>query len=173
MDGFDGDRYAFHCKDFPYYSFQSHEEWELASFLLCLDLSMKKLDEFFNLNIVSPFITFSCSYFNESQVKKLSLSFMSAKTLHSLAEMLPSGPRWKHKIWETWYPTKDVVCLYYWDPIKCIQSLLESPISKDHIKYKPFRLFETAKWIMRVYTEWLSGEVAWAMQVGQDIFFMS
>ena len=100
MDGFDGDRYAFHRKDFPYYPFQSCKEWELALFLLCLDLSMKKLDEFFNLNIVSPFITFSRSYFNEFQVKKLSLSFMSAKTLHSLAKMLSSGPRWKHRIWK-------------------------------------------------------------------------
>lgn len=138
MDGFDGDEYAFHCKDLPYDPFQSHEEWKLASFLLRSNLSMKKLDEFFNLNIVSPFIKFSCNYFNESQVKNLTLLFTSVKALCSLVEMLPSGPSWKYKVWDTQYPTKDIVHLYYWDPIECIQSLLESLLLKHHMKYKPF-----------------------------------
>lgn len=63
------------------------------------------------------------------------------------------------------HPTKTPTNLYYRNPLECIESLFRSPLLKDHIKLSPFRLFETSEKLVRVYTEWLSGDAAWFMQV--------
>lgn len=62
-------------------------------------------------------------------------------------------------------PTKNNVILYYRDPILCLQHLMLSPLVQDHISFSPFKLYENATKIMRIYTEWLSGERAWDIQV--------
>ena len=80
--------------------------------------------------------------------------------------MLPKGPEWRCKPWETTYPMKKPLHLYYRDPLECIQSILYHPLVKDFIRLSPFRLYESAAKAMRFYTEWLSGDVAWSMQVG-------
>jgi hypothetical protein len=36
---------------------------------------------------------------------------------------------------------------------------------KDYIRFKPLHIFESASRAMRIYTEWLSGNAAWSMQV--------
>ena len=84
--------------------------------------------------------------------------------------MLPKGPEWRCKPWETTYPTKKPLHLYYRDPLECIQSILYHPLVKDFITFSPFRLYESAAKTMRFYTEWFSGDVAWSMQVG--FFFL-
>lgn len=99
------------------------------------------------------------------QVKTLGLSFRSAKDLRNRAEMLPTGPPWICKPIETVYPTKNKIYLYYRDPIQCLQSLMHNPLLKDHIDFTPRRLYENAEKLVRVYTEWLSGDAAWSMQV--------
>lgn len=43
--------------------------------------------------------------------------------------------------------------------------LMQNPLLADHLEFTPFRIFKTAEKAMRVYTEWLSGDAAWAMQV--------
>lgn len=98
-------------------------------------------------------------------MKKLELSFCSAKDLRSRAEMLPSGPPWMCKQLQTEYPTKNKIYLYYRDPVECLRSLLQSPLLKDYLDFTPRRLFENAEKLVRVYTEWLSGDAAWSMQV--------
>lgn len=98
-------------------------------------------------------------------MKNLGLSFRSAKDLRSRAELLPSGPKWMCKQLETEYPTKNKLHLYYRDPVECLSSLLQSPLLKDHLGFTPRRLFETAEKLVRVYTEWLSGDAAWSIQV--------
>ena len=100
-------------------------------------------------------------------MKNLGLSFRSAKDLRSRAEMLPSGPPWMCKQLRTEYPTKNKIYLYYRDPVECLKSLLRSPLLKDHLNFTPRRLFENAdsEKLVRVYTEWLSGDAAWSMQV--------
>jgi hypothetical protein len=87
--------------------------------------------------------------------------------------MLPKGPEWRCKPWETAYPTKKPLHLYYRDPLECIQSILYHPLVKDYINLSPFRLYESAAKTMRFYTEWLSGDVAWSMQVGFFFFFIT
>jgi hypothetical protein len=79
--------------------------------------------------------------------------------------MLPAGPLWKCKPWTTSHPTKSPVQLFYRDPLECIESLLNSPLSADDIEFTPYQLYRTAEKSIRVYSEWLSGDVAWSMQV--------
>lgn len=79
--------------------------------------------------------------------------------------MLLGGPQWKSKPWGTTYPTKNQIILYYRDPLECIQSIMHSPLVKDHINFQPMQIFHSAEKLMRVYTEWLSGDAAWNMQV--------
>jgi hypothetical protein len=98
-------------------------------------------------------------------VKTLGLSFCSAKDLQDRAEMLPSGPPWMCKTLETEYPAKNRIQLYYRDPVECLKSLMRSPLLKDYLSFTPRRLFEDMEKEVRVYTEWLSGNAAWSMQV--------
>lgn len=53
MDRFDSDPFAPERKDNIYYPFSSESEWELASFLQRSCLSMKSIDEFLALKLVS------------------------------------------------------------------------------------------------------------------------
>ncbi|PPQ93557.1 hypothetical protein CVT25_005582, partial [Psilocybe cyanescens] len=92
------------------------------------------------------------------------LSFSTAKDLKNQAEILPSGPAWKSQSISPAYPTKAAVVLYYRDSVECMQALVSSPLLQDHMQYKPFRLYDSATKVMRVYTEWLSGDAAHYMQ---------
>ena len=98
-------------------------------------------------------------------MKDIGLSFHTAKDLRNRAEILPLGPSWKSKLWPTFIPTKQKLFLYYRDPIDCLQSILHNPLVQDYIEFDPFQLFWSAEGAMRVYTEWLSGNAAWEMQV--------
>ena len=109
-----------------------------------------------------------------SQIKGLKLSFSIAKRLWGLAEMLPKGPEWWCKAWSTVYRTKRDLTLFYHDPLDCIQSILHNPLIKDYIKFKPLCIFELATRVMCIYTEWLTSNAAWSMQVSslsQSVFF--
>ena len=166
MDNFDNDQFSKERQVHPHYPFASKDEWHMASFLLCSGLSMAALDQFFKLELVGDLLPFHIvNLTNIFKVKKLGLSFRSAKDLRSRAEMLPSGPPWMCKQLQTEYPTKNKIYLYYRDPVECLRSLLRSPLLKDHLDFTPRRLFENAEKLVRVYTEWLSGDAAWSMQV--------
>lgn len=95
----------------------------------------------------------------------MSLSFSTAKDLRSRSEILPSGPEWQYCSITPKAPTKSPLFLYYRDPLQCLEDLIRSPLVKDFVKFSPFQLFTDAASSMRVYTEWLSGDRAWEMQV--------
>ena len=80
--------------------------------------------------------------------------------------MLPKGPSWKFKPWDTVQPTKRPLVLYYRDALECLQSLLHAPLHGDRIHFTPLKIFESARKLMRVYLEWWTGDAAWDMQVG-------
>lgn len=103
--------------------------------------------------------------YHHPQIKRLQLSFRTAKELRGRAEILPSGPEWRCKPLTAAYPTKKSISLFYRDPIACVQSLLHSPLAQDYIHFIPIRIFKTAEKLMRVYTEWRTGMVAWEIQV--------
>lgn len=85
--------------------------------------------------------------------------------LRSRIEMLPKGPEWHGKPWPTQIPTKFPIFIYYRDAIACLEDLYRHPLLKDSIRHEPFRIFSDATRLSRKYTEWLSGDVAWKMQV--------
>jgi hypothetical protein len=85
--------------------------------------------------------------------------------------MLPKGPEWRWKRWTSPYPTKKKLDLFYRDPLACIQSILLNPLMKDHLQFSPLRIFDSAARAMRIYSEWLTGDVAWSMQVSPRLPF--
>jgi hypothetical protein len=75
------------------------------------------------------------------------------------------GLRWMSKKIVPPSPTKNEIVLYYRDPLICLQYLMQSPLVQDQISFSPFKLYENAAKTMRIYTEWLSGDRAWNIQV--------
>lgn len=53
MNNFEADQYAHHRKSNLYYPFASRAEWQLGSWLLQSELSMRAIDEFMHLDLVS------------------------------------------------------------------------------------------------------------------------
>ena len=53
IDRFHTDKFAEHCAENIYYPFASREEWELGAFLSQSNMSMKIIDEFLSLELVS------------------------------------------------------------------------------------------------------------------------
>lgn len=102
---------------------------------------------------------------HEFQIRDLPISFRTARTLRSRIEMLPKGPEWYCKPWTTRVSTKLPVNLYYRDAIECLQDLYRHPMLKDNINHEPLCIFSDATRTLRKYSEWLTGDVAWEMQV--------
>jgi hypothetical protein len=165
MDSFRSDRHGDKRIDNLYYPFASRDEWELASFLSRSNLSMTSTDQFLSLQLVSnrhhPYLF---CYLYSLQIQRLHLSFRTAKQLRGRVEMLPQGPKWTYKLWKTVYHTKTAVQLFYRDAVECIQALLHNPLVQDYLHFTPLRVFKTAEKLMRVYSEWRTGDAAWNMQ---------
>ena len=85
--------------------------------------------------------------------------------------MLPAGPTWRCKPWKTTHPTNEAIKLFYRDPLECIESLLNSPLVADDIEFTPYRIFKTAEKSIREYSEWMSGNAAWEMQVSVSLAY--
>ena len=106
-------------------------------------------------------------------MKNLALSFRSAKELRTRAEALPSGPRWVCEALTTEHPTKELTYVFYRNPIECLQTLLSHPLFESHISFVPRKIWTSAAKICRIYDEWLSGDLAWSMQVREFRFFQA
>ncbi|KAI6013393.1 hypothetical protein BKA83DRAFT_96544 [Pisolithus microcarpus] len=135
---FDMDRH-FHCQTNMYYPFTNFGDWEMANFLLQLNLSMREM-------------------------KKMLLSFWTAKELCKHIEDLPKGLCWKVHIVPTRHPTTNPVQLYWHDSLKCIEALFNHLFYTGKMDYSPFRVFTAAERVMRVYSEWMSSDGAWDLQ---------
>jgi hypothetical protein len=164
MDLFDQDQHSEKRKINLFYPFASKQDWEVASWLSKSGLSMAAIDNFLSLELVSPDSHY-CILLILHQIRQLPLSFHTAKELRHRIEILPSGPQWKCKPWNTIHPTKNSIKLYYRDAIDCLQSIFNNPLFSNHLDFSPFRLFNTAERLIRVFTEWMSGNAAWEMQV--------
>ncbi|KAF8132935.1 hypothetical protein EV363DRAFT_1449123 [Boletus edulis] len=132
-----------------YYPFSTLQDWQMANFLLTSQLSMRAINDFLSLELI----------------KTLPLSFKSAKELRSCVEMLPSGPPWKFQIIPTTHPTNNPVHLYHHDSLECVEALFNHPLFAREMDLSPYRLFTTAERIVQLYMEWMSGDVAWEMQL--------
>jgi hypothetical protein len=81
-------------------------------------------------------------------------------------EMLPSVPDWKSKkISLMGYPTSEPMYLFYRDALDCVEYLFGNPLFSNHMDFCPVRLYQDAEQTIRVYSEWMSGNAAWEMQV--------
>ncbi|KAI5986735.1 hypothetical protein EDC04DRAFT_2589552, partial [Pisolithus marmoratus] len=120
----------------------SRQEWGFASWLLESHLSMAAIDSLLSLEII----------------KNIPLSSFSAKELRTCAETLPPGLLWLCKMLMTEYPTKELPCLFYCNPIECLQALLSHPLFESHISFVPRRVWMCAAKICCIYDEWLSGD---------------
>ena len=101
-------------------------------------------------------------------MKDLPLSFRTARELRSRIESLPSGPRWTHRVVSSEHETKDPLYLYYRDALDCVKLLFNHPFFADSMEFSPYRLFTSAERDIRVYTEWMSGDGAWELQVSTE-----
>jgi hypothetical protein len=128
---------------------------------------MAAIDNFLQLSMVCIFILL-LSYFDDditSQIKQLDLSFKNAKDLQSRAEMLPKGPSWKCQIIPSLHSTKSPIRLFWRDPVDCLESLFSNPLFHDQLDFIPCRVYKTAVRLLCVYSEWLTGDAAWSIQV--------
>ncbi|KAG0693661.1 hypothetical protein DFH29DRAFT_762430, partial [Suillus ampliporus] len=135
-------------KDNLFYPFASKEEWEVADYLLHSSLSMAAIDKFLKL----------------CMIQNLQLSFSNARELRSHAEMLPSRPSCKCQTIPSIHPTKLPIHLFWRDPVECLESLFSNPLFHDKLDFIPRRVYKTAARLLRVYSEWLTGDSAWDMQ---------
>ena len=102
----------------------------------------------------------------------MKLSFKTSKALQNNIERLPSGPKWKYEEITTSHAVNEPIMLYYRNPLECIEALIQNPLVKDYLTWVPYKLYADGKEpdddeqsSQRVYTEWLSGDHAWEMQV--------
>ena len=175
MDRYDQDVHASKREAFPYFPFATRKEWELAYFLSNSEWSSKKIDQFLKLEIVSMFIGIISQQitYTACQIEDLQLSFGTAKDLKSRIEHLPRGPEWKCEEIETQYEVDHPMKLYYRNPLECMEAFIQDPLLYDHISWSPYRLYyanddtseDPDEIKTRIYTEWLSGDHAWQMQV--------
>ncbi|KAF9231430.1 hypothetical protein BU15DRAFT_56127 [Melanogaster broomeanus] len=148
LDRFELDPYSAQRNVNVYYPFASTADWDIAKFLLQSPMSMAQIDQFLKIELI----------------RGLPFSFRTAKELRGRAELLPSGPRWNVRVVPTSHPTKSAVRLYFRDTLDCIESLFNHPYFIDKLHLTPHRIFETAERLVRVYSEWMTGDVAWNMQ---------
>jgi len=81
-------------------------------------------------------------------------------------ELLPKVPDWKvKKVGITGYATREPTFLFYRDSLDCVEYLLGNPLFMDCMDFCLIRLYQDAEQTIRVYTEWLTGNAAWEMQV--------
>lgn len=126
---------------------------------------MSAIDSLLSLAFVSTCVLDYLTMTKSPQILQLPLSFRTAKELRGRVEILPPGPQWKYKPLETNQPTKKPVKLFYRDGVECLESLFNNPLVASSIDLSPFRLFKSAEKLVRVFSEWMSGDTAWEMQV--------
>ena len=66
---------------------------------------------------------------------------------------------------KTAIPTKSPVRLFYRDSVECLEALFEHPLFHDKLDLVPCRVYRSAERLVRVYSEWMTGDVAWDIQV--------
>ena len=165
---FDQDRFSNERQENLYYPFSSRSDWEFGLWLTRSGLSLAAIDSLLSLELVSPLMYISLALLNgkmKIQIKCLPISFRTAKQLRGLIELLPSGPKWQYHVMKTAIPTKSPVRLFYRDSVECLEALFEHPLFHDKLDLVPRRVYRSAERLVRVYSEWMTGDVAWDIQV--------
>ena len=64
----------------------------------------------------------------------------------------------------TTFPTKSPVILYWRDPLECIATIFNNPLLRGLINFLPYKEYSLPT-MRRRYSEWMTGDDAWNMQV--------
>jgi hypothetical protein len=81
-------------------------------------------------------------------------------------------PQWKsQEIIFSGHPTKMPMMLYYRDSLECVEHLFANPLFSGRIDFQPRKVYKNAEKLVRVYSEWMTSDGAWEMQV--SIFLYS
>ena len=88
--------------------------------------------------------------------------------VHSCIESLPSGPRWTYRVLSSNHEIKDPVYLYYHNALDHVKLLFNHPLFADNMDFSPYRLFTFSEHDVRVYTEWMSSDSNWELQVSSE-----
>ncbi|KAI6006706.1 hypothetical protein F5J12DRAFT_782941 [Pisolithus orientalis] len=125
MDKFNGDQFSNLQASNLYYPFNSHNEWELASWLLHSGLSMRAIDSVLSLSIISLSLFSLKIIIDMHQIQLQNISFHTARALRGLAELLPGGPCWHSMEITPSQPTKHPVHIIHepWIQVSSPQSL--------------------------------------------------
>jgi len=136
--------------------------------LLTSSLSMAAIDCFLSLLLVScaSLRILDPLGLTYVQIKQLQLSFETASRLRGLAQILPKTSPWKCQHVDTSpHKTKTIVRLLYRDTVDCLQTLLHHLQFTNSLDFCPYHAFTTAQCLVRIYGEWMSGDIAWNIQV--------
>ena len=131
---------------------------------------MAAIDSLLSLDIVSSYVHWLKLFSDPLQIKGALLLFCSAKELRTQAKILLSGPKWMCTTLCPEYPVKQLLHLFYCNPIECLQALLSHPLFANHISFVLRKVWTCAVKLCRVYDEWLSGDCAWSIQVSLLIY---
>ncbi|KZS94794.1 hypothetical protein SISNIDRAFT_409274 [Sistotremastrum niveocremeum HHB9708] len=134
-----------------FYPFDSDDEAQFAILLDELRLSLGSIDRILKLKLI----------------RKMNLSFTSAKSYRAKMKQLPASVPWKWQ--ELKFPgfaTKKPIIVYYRDGLDCIQSLLADPKYASDLDYVPRKEYTDAECTNRVYSEYMTGNNAWEIQEG-------
>jgi hypothetical protein len=73
---------------------------------------------------------------------------------------------------QTLHPTKSPAVLYWRDPLECIAMIFNYPLFHNHIDYMSRKVYGTGQKLSWIYTEWMTGDHAWEIQVCSIAFLM-
>lgn len=96
----------------------------------------------------------------------MGLSFKSYHALESMIESLPSGPIWRSEtIVVDGYTTKTPIVFIYRDAAEVIDYIFGNPVFANVMEMDPRKVFTDKDQDERVYTQFMTGDYAWACQV--------
>ncbi|KAF8143444.1 hypothetical protein K438DRAFT_1911066 [Mycena galopus ATCC 62051] len=141
----------------PWHPFQSEDEWNLAQWLMTSGVSQSKRDEFLKLKVIRE----GCKP-----------SFHNNRAFLKFIDALPRGPAWHCQLMELTgdevdekgVEKKEVVELWYRDPLDCIRELLGNPAFRDKQGFAPRRIFRSPEKKNREYSEMWTASWWWEIQ---------
>ncbi|EMD34441.1 hypothetical protein CERSUDRAFT_75980 [Gelatoporia subvermispora B] len=138
--------------------FESQEEWELAQWIV-KNIGHTQSEQFLKLPII------------QSRVK---LSFHNKSNLFKAVDSLPnSGVKWTCKevtvtgdlTGKGDVPQTESIEIWFRDPLKCIQELMNNPMFKDNMLYAPQKQYADKEGKTQVIDKMASADWWWEIQV--------
>ncbi|KAK0474324.1 hypothetical protein EDD18DRAFT_1313462 [Armillaria luteobubalina] len=141
--------------------FKTHEEWELAQWLMMSGVSQADIDRFVKLAV--------------HQIQdKVEPSFKDKRTFLRKIDQLPSalGTEWKCEEFEVvgnildkdGTPVVQTIELWKRDPLACIRELMQDPRFAKHMHYAPEKMYTNEDLKNQAFDEMATGKWWWAMQ---------